>query len=165
MQSHLFSFVFIVFATVIISSKISLCSISQRVLQIFSLIYSMDFGLIYRCLTPFDVTFMKDLMYRSNFIFLHIAIQFSQHLIKIYSLLFFSYLAPLSQISWSETWENKSGLSFLFHRSAGKSLLHYLAIFIIIPEQYTSKQGMQYLHFLMLGLLWLFSGSMHILQS
>ena len=69
-------------------------------------------GLTFRSLTHFEFIFAYGISKCSNFILLHVAVQFSQHhLLKRLSFLHCISLFPLSKIRFI------SGLSLLFHCS------------------------------------------------
>uniref|UniRef100_A0A8D0TAH4 Uncharacterized protein n=1 Tax=Sus scrofa TaxID=9823 RepID=A0A8D0TAH4_PIG len=73
---------------------------SESVLPVFSSRNFIVSGLIFRSLIHFEVIFVYDVRECSNFILLHVAVQFSQHcLLKGLSFLHSIFLPPLSWIS------------------------------------------------------------------
>ena len=75
-------------------------------------------GLTFRSLIHFEFIFVYGVRKCSNFILLHVAVQFSQHhLFKRLSLPQCIFLPPLSTISYPEVNGFISGLSMLFHWS------------------------------------------------
>ena len=83
-------------------------------------------SLTFRSLIHFELTFVYGVRKCSNFILLHVAVQFSQcHLLKRLSLLHCMYLPPLSQINWPKMHGFISGLFILFHWS--------MSVFVPVP--------------------------------
>ena len=75
-------------------------------------------GLTFRSSIHFEFTFMYGVRKYSNFILLHVAVQFSQnHLLKKLSLPHCIFLPPLSKIRYPQVHGFISGLSILFHWS------------------------------------------------
>ena len=73
-------------------------------------------GLTFRSLIHFEFIFVYGVRQCSNFILLHVAVQFSQHhLLKRLSLLHCIFSPPLSKISYPQVHGFISGLSILFH--------------------------------------------------
>ena len=73
-------------------------------------------GLTFRSLTHFEFIFLYYVRKCSNFILLHVAVQFSQHhLLKRLSLPHCIFLPPLSEMRYPWVDGFISGLSFLFH--------------------------------------------------
>ena len=73
-------------------------------------------GRTFRCLIHFEFIFVYGVRECSNFILLHVAVQFSQHhLLKRLSFLHCICLPPLSKIRWPYVRGFISGLSILFH--------------------------------------------------
>ena len=73
-------------------------------------------GLTFRSLIHFEFIFVYGVKKCSNFILLHVAVQFSQHhLLKRLSLLHCIFLPPLSKIRCPYMCGFISGLSILFH--------------------------------------------------
>ena len=76
----------------------------------------------------------------SNFILLHVAVQFSQHhLLKRLSLPHCIFLAPLSKIRYPQVHGFISGLSILFHWSIFLFLCHYHTVLMTVALQYNLK--------------------------
>ena len=74
--------------------------------------------LTFRSLIHFEFIFVYGVRKCSNFILLHVAIQFSQHhLLKRLDVLHCIFLPPLLKIRWSYVRGFISGLSILFHWS------------------------------------------------
>ena len=62
-------------------------------------------GLTFRSLIHFEFIFVYGVREFSNFILLHVAVQFSQHRsLKSLSFLHFIFLPPLSKIKWGLPW-------------------------------------------------------------
>ena len=78
--------------------KIMLRFMSESVLLIFSSKSVIVSSLTFRFLIYFEFIFMYGVRECSNFILLHVAIQFSPHLMKRLSFLHCIFLPPLSQI-------------------------------------------------------------------
>ena len=77
--------------------KIYCCDLHQSVLHMFSCKSFIVSGLKFRSLRHFEFTLVYSVGECSNFIILHVAIQFSQHsLLKRLSFLHCIVLAPLS---------------------------------------------------------------------
>ena len=78
----------------------------------------------------------------SNFILLHVAVQFSQHhLLKRLSLPHCIFLPPLSKIRYPEVHGFISGLSFLFHWSIFLFLCQYHTVLMTVALYYNLKSG------------------------
>ena len=89
---------------------------SSSVLPMFSSTSFIVSGLTFRSLIHFEFIFVYGVRQCSNFILLHVAVQFSQHhLLKRLSLLHCIFLPPLSKISYPQVHGFISGLSILFH--------------------------------------------------
>ena len=72
---------------------------SSGVLPMFSSKSFIEFGLTFRSLIHFEFIFVYGVRKCSNFILLHVAVQFSQyHLLKTLSFLHCIVLPPLSKI-------------------------------------------------------------------
>uniref|UniRef100_A0A8D0T8X1 Uncharacterized protein n=1 Tax=Sus scrofa TaxID=9823 RepID=A0A8D0T8X1_PIG len=96
-KSHLFIFVFIVITLGSGYEKILLSFMSERVWPMFSSKSFIVSGLIFRSLIHLESIFVNGVRKWSNFIFLHVAVQFSQHhLLKGLSFLHCISLPPLS---------------------------------------------------------------------
>ena len=78
-RSHLFIFAFVSFALGHRSKKILLQFMSKNVLHMFSSRSFMVFSLTFRFLIHFEFIFVYGVRKCSNFIILHVAVQFSQH--------------------------------------------------------------------------------------
>ena len=78
----------------------------------------------------------------SNFILLHVAVQFSQHhLLRRLSLPHCIFLPPLSKIRHPQVHEFISGLSILFHWSIFLFLCQYHTVLMTVTLWYTLKSG------------------------
>ena len=99
---------------------------SSSVLPMF---YSKSFivpGLTFRSLINFEFISVYGAGKCSNFILLHVAVQFSQnHLLKSLSLPHCIFLSPLSKIRYPLVHGFSSGLSILFHWSLFLFLCQY----------------------------------------
>ena len=77
--------------------KMYCCDLHQSVLTMFSFKSFIVSGLKFRSLMHYEFTFMYSAGECSNFIILHVAVQFSQNnLLKRLSFLHYIVLAPLS---------------------------------------------------------------------
>ena len=75
-------------------------------------------GLTFRFLMHFEFSFLYGVRKCSNFILLHVVVQFSQHhLLKRLSLAHYIFLPSLSKIRYPYMHGFISGLSILFHWS------------------------------------------------
>ena len=100
-RSHLFIFVFISISLEGGSKRILLWFMALSVLLMFSSKNYIVSGLTFRSLIHFEFIFVYDVRECSNFILLHVAVQFSQHhLLKRLSFLHCIFLPPLSKIRW-----------------------------------------------------------------
>ena len=98
-RSHLFIFVFISISLGGGSKRILLRFMSYSVLPMFSSKSLMVSGLTFRSLIHFEFIFVFGVRECSNFILLHVAVQFSQHhLLKRLSYLHCIFLPLLSKI-------------------------------------------------------------------
>ena len=96
-RSHLFIFVFISISLGGGSKRILLWFMSYSVLPVFSSKSFIVSGLTFRSLIHFELIFVYGVRECSNFILLHVAVQFSQHhLLKTLSFLRCIPLPPLS---------------------------------------------------------------------
>ena len=96
-KSHLFIFVIIAITLGGGSEKILLWFMSESVWLIFSSKGFIISGLIFRSLIYFEFIFVYGVRKYSNFILLHVAVQFSQgHLLNRLSFLHCMFLPPLS---------------------------------------------------------------------
>ena len=78
-RSHLFIFAFVFFAWEDRSKKILLWLMSKSVLPMFSSRSFIVSGLTFRSLIHFEFIFLYGVKECSNFILLHVTVQFSQH--------------------------------------------------------------------------------------
>ena len=106
--------------------KGSCCDLCHRV---FCLCFPLSFivsGLTFRSLIYFEFIFVYGVRECSNFILLHVAVQFSQHhLLKRLCFLHCIFLPSLSKIKWPYVRGFISGLSILFHWSIYLFLCQY----------------------------------------
>ena len=94
-------------------------------------------GLIFRSLIHFEFIFVYDVRRCSNFIILHVAVQFSQHhLWERLSLPHCIFLPPLSKIRYPQVHGFISGLSILFHWSIFLFLCQYHIVLMTLALQY-----------------------------
>ena len=99
-------------------------------------------GLTLRSLIHFKFIFVCGVRKCSNFILLHVAVQFSQHhLLKRLSLPHCIFLPPLSKLRYTQVREFISGLSILFHRCIFLFLCQYHTILMTVALQYNLKSG------------------------
>ena len=97
-------------------------------------------GLTWSSLTNFELIFLYGVRKCSNFILLHVAVQFSQHhLSKKLSLLHCMFLPPLSKIRYPYVHGFISWLSILFHWSLFLILCQYHAVLMTVALQYNLK--------------------------
>ena len=97
----------------------------------------------FRYLIYFEFIFVCGVRKCSNFILLHVAVQFSQHhLLKWLSLHHCMFLLPLSKIRYPQVhfWLI-SGLSILFHWSIFLFLCQYHAVLMTVALQYNLRSG------------------------
>ena len=98
-RSHLFTFVFLSISLRGGSKRILLAFMSYSALPMFSSKSFIVSGLTFRSLSHFEFNFVYGVRECSNFILLHVAVQFSQHhLLKRLSFLHCIFLHPLSKI-------------------------------------------------------------------
>ena len=98
-------------------------------------------GLTFRSLIYFEFIFVYG-VWCSNFIILHVAVQFSQnHLLKSVSLPHCIFLPPLSKIRYPQVHRFIYGLSILFHWSIFLFLYQYHTVLMTIALQYNLKSG------------------------
>ena len=71
---------------------------TSSVLPVFSSKSFIVSGLAFRSLIHFEFIFVYDVRKCSNFILLHVAVQFSKHVLKRLSFPHFIFLPPLSKI-------------------------------------------------------------------
>ena len=115
---------------------------SQSVLPMF---FSKGFivsDLTFRSLMHFEFIFVYGVMKCSNFILLHVALQFSQHhLLKRLSLSHCIFLPLLSKIRYPQVHGFISGLCILFHWSIFLFLCQYHTVLMTVALQYNLKPG------------------------
>ena len=134
---YLFIFVFISINLGGGSERILLWFMSKSILSMFSSKTFRVSGLIFKSLIHF--IFVYGVRKCSNFILLHVAVQFSQHhLLKRLSFLHCISLRPLSKIRCPYVRGFISGLSILFHWSIFLSLCQDHSLddcgFVVEPE-------------------------------
>ena len=101
MRSHLFIFSFISLVLGDISMKMLLHGMSEIFLPMFSSRTFMVLRLIFKSFIHLEFIFVYGVSWWSSFIFLHVAVQISQHhSLKRVFLLHFMLLPPLSNINW-----------------------------------------------------------------
>ena len=99
-------------------------------------------GLTFRSLIHFEFVFACGVRKFSNFIILHVGVQFFQHyLLKGLSLPHFIFLCPLSKITQPQVHGFISGLSILFHWSIFLFLCQYHTVLMTVALQYKLKSG------------------------
>ena len=93
-------------------------------------------------LIHFEFIFVYGVRKCSNFILLHVAVQFSQHhLLKRLSLPHCIFLPPLSKVRYPWVHGSISGLSILFHWSIFLFLCQYHTVLMTVALQYNMKSG------------------------
>ena len=113
---------------------------SSDVLPMFSSKSFIVSGLTFRSLICFTFIFVYSIKKCSDFILLHVALQFSQHyLLKRLSLPHYIFLPPLSKVSYPQVHGFISGLSILFHWSIFLSLCKYHTVLMTVALQYDLK--------------------------
>ena len=111
---------------------------SSSVLPMFSSIIVS--GLTFRSLIYFEFIFVYGVRNCSNFILLHVAVQFSKHhLLKRLSLPHCIFLPPLSKKRQPQAHGFISGLSILFHWSIFLFLYQYHTVLMTVGLQYNLK--------------------------
>ena len=100
---------------------------SLSVLPMFSSKSFIVSGLTFRSLIHFKFTFVYGVRKCSNFILLHVAVQFSHTIMEEASLPHCIFLPPLTKIRYSWVHGFISGLSILFH----------LSIFLFLCQNHT----------------------------
>ena len=99
-------------------------------------------GLTFRSLIHFAFIFVYGVRKHSNFILLHVAVQFSQHqLLKKLYLPHCIFLLPLSKIRYPQVHGFISGLSILVHWSIFLFLCQYHTVLMTVALQYNLKSG------------------------
>ena len=115
---------------------------SSSVLPMFSSRSFIVSGLTFRSLTHFEFIFAYGISKCSNFILLHVAVQFSQnHLLKRQSLSHCIFLPLLSKIRYPQVHGFISGLSILFHWSIFLCLCQYPTVLLTAALQDNLKSG------------------------
>ena len=115
---------------------------SSSVLLMFSSKSFIVSGLTFRYLIHFEFIFLCGVRKYSNFVLLHVAVQFSQHhLLKRLSLPHCIFLPPLSKINYPQVHGFISGLSILFHCSIFLFLCQYHTVLMTVALQYNLKSG------------------------
>ena len=127
-RSHLFTF-FLFTLLQEVGHRESCCDLCHTVFCLFSSKSFIVSGPAFRSLIHFEFIFVYGVRKCSNFILLHVAVQFSQHhLLKRLSLPHCIFLPPLSKIRYPQMHEFISGHSILF----------YLPIFMFfVPVPYS----------------------------
>ena len=99
-------------------------------------------GSTFKSLNNFEFIFVYDVTKCSNFILLHLAVQFSQHhLLKRLSLPHCIFLPPLSKLSYPQVHGFISGFSTLLHWSIFLFLCQFHTVFMTVALQYNLKSG------------------------
>ena len=99
-------------------------------------------ALPFRSLIHFEFIFVYGVRKCSNFVLLHVAVQFSQnHLLKRLSLPHCIFLPPLLIIRYPQVYGFISGLSILFHWSIFLFLCQYHTVLMTVALQYNLKSG------------------------
>ena len=115
---------------------------SQSVLPMFSSKSFIVYDLTFRSLIHFEFIFVYGVRKCSNFILLHIAVQFSQqHLLKRLFLPHCIFLPPLSKIRYPQVQGFISALSILLHWSIFLFLCQYHTALMTVALQYNLKSG------------------------
>ena len=113
---------------------------SYSVLPMFSSKSFIVSGLTFRSSIHFEFIFVYGVRKSSNFILLHVTVQFSQHhLLKKLSLPCCIFLPPLSKIRYPQVHGFISGLSVVFHWSVFLFLCQYHTILMTVSLQYNLK--------------------------
>ena len=115
---------------------------SSSVLPVFSSKSFIVSGLTFNSLIHFEFIFVYGVRKCSNFILLHVAVQFLQHhLLKRLSLPHCIFLPPLSKICYPQVHGFISGLSILFHWSIFLFLCQYHTVLMTVALWYSLKSG------------------------
>ena len=121
---------------------------SSSVLPMFSSKSFIVSGLTFRSLIHFEFIFVYGVRKCSNFILLHVTVQFSQHhLLKRLSLPHCIFLPPLSKIRYPQVHGFISGLSILFHWFIFVFLCQYHTVLMIVALWYSLKSAGWFLQF------------------
>ena len=133
MRSHLFILSFMSLVLGDVSVIILLHGISEIFLPMFSAVTLMVSGLIFKSFINLEFIFVYGVSWWSSLIFLHVAVQISQHhLLKRVFLLHFMLLPTLSNITWPYRLMFISWLSVQFHWSMCLFLCQYQAVLITV---------------------------------
>ena len=115
---------------------------SSSVLPMFSSKRFIVSSLTFRSLIHFEFIFVYGVRKCSNFILLHVAVQFSQHhLLKRLSLPCCIFLPPLSKIRYLQVCGFISGFSILFYWYIFLFLFQYHTVLMTVAQQYNLKSG------------------------
>ena len=115
---------------------------SSSVLPVFSSKSFTVSGLTFRSLLHFELIIVYGVRRCSNFILLHVAVQFSQHhLLKRLSLAHCVFLPSLSTIRYTQVHGFISGLSILFYWSIFLFLCQYHTALMTVALQDNQKSG------------------------
>ena len=115
---------------------------SLSVLPMFSSKSFIVSGLTFRSLIHFEFIFVYGIRKCSDFILLHVAVQFPHHhLLKSLFLPHCIFLLPLSGIRYPQVHGLISGLSVLFHWSVFLVLCQYHTVLMTVALQYNLKSG------------------------
>ena len=115
---------------------------SLSVLPMFSSKSFIVLGLSFSPLIHFEFIFVYGVRKCSNFILLHVAVQFPQHHeLKRLPLSHCIFLPPLSKIRYPYVHGFISGLSVLFHWSIFLFLCQYHTVLMTVALQYSLKSG------------------------
>ena len=115
---------------------------SLSVLPMFSSKGFIVSGLTFSSLIYFGFIFVYGVRKCSNFILVHVAVQFPQyHLLKRLSLPHCIFLPPLSKIKYPQVHGFISGFSILFHWSVFLFLCHYHTVLMTVALQDNLKSG------------------------
>ena len=114
---------------------------SSSVLPIFSKSFIVS-GLTFRSLIHFEFIFVYGIRKCSNFLLLHVAVQFSQHhLLKRLSLPHCIFLPSQSKMRYPYVHGFISGLPITFHQSVFLFLCQYHTVLMTVALQYRLKSG------------------------
>ena len=115
---------------------------SSSVLPMLSSKSFIIYGLTFRSLIHFEFIFAYGVRKSSNFILLHIALQFSKHhLLKRLSLPHYIFLPPLSKIRYPRVHWIISGPSILFHWFIFLFLCLYHTVLMTVALEYNLNSG------------------------
>ena len=115
---------------------------SESVLPMFSSKNFIVSSLTFWSLIHFEFVFVYGVRKCSNFILLHVAVQFSQHhLLKRLSWSHCILLPPLSKIRYPHVCGFISGLSVLFHWFIFLFLCQFHTVLMTVAMQYNLKSG------------------------